>query len=328
MRIIIVDSSAVVRTILEQNLSKFENVTIISSVSSCQKILKTLISDTPDAVICGTDINDPNEKEALDIFSKEMKLPVLLLSSAPLPFISKLIDKIEKPALNNYSQDFFKNLLQKLTSLISKNPKTTGAKINSSDKYKIVCLGASTGGPTAVSEVLNGLGNNFSLPILYAQHIEIDKDKPLADWLNSVCRNITVKLAEDGEEAKPGYVYMAPADKHLIISYLKADGTPVLRLSDEAPERYLRPAVNKLFKSAAEKFKNNVIAVLLTGMGADGADGCKEICNKGGWTIVEDKSTCAVFGMPAAAINAGAARDILPRNEISKRLLELIADGN
>ena len=326
MRIIIVDSSAVVRTILEQNLSKFEDIKIINSVSSCQKILKTVISDTPDIVICGSDINEADEKDALRIFCNEMKLPVLLLTSAPLPFISKLIDKIEKPALNNYSQDFFKNLLQKLSSLISKNPKTALQKSGSSQRYKIICLGASTGGPTAVSEVLNSLGSNFPLPILYAQHIEVDKDKPLADWLNSVCQNINVKLAEDGEEAKPGYVYMAPADRHLIISYLKADGTPVLRLSTEEPERFLRPAVNKLFKSAAEKFKSNVIAVLLTGMGADGAAGCKEICDKGGWTIVEDKSTCAVFGMPAAAIDAGGAKEVLPRTEISKRLLELVAD--
>ena len=327
MRIIIVDSSAIVRTILEQNLSKFENINIIGSVSSCQKILKTIIADTPDVVICGTDVSDKNEKDALSIFCREMKLPVLLLTSASLPFITKLIDKIEKPALNNYSKDFFNNLTEKLFALVSKNPKAASSNTESSGRYKIVCLGASTGGPTAVSEVLNALGPNFPLPVLYAQHIEIDKDKPLADWLNSVCRNITVKLAEDGEEAKPGYVYMAPADKHLIISYLKADGRPVLRLSDEAPERYLRPAVNKLFKSAAEKYKNNVIAVLLTGMGADGAEGCREICDKGGWTIVEDKSTCAVFGMPAAAIEAGGAKDILPRSEISKRLLELVADG-
>ena len=161
MKIIIVDSSAVVRTILEQNLSRFENVKIINSVSSCQKILKIVISDTPDVVICGTDINDPNEKEALNIICREMKLPVLLLSSAPLPFISKLIDKIEKPALNNYTGEFFKNLLQKLSSLISKNPNAGDSKTYSSGKYRIVCLGASTGGPTAVSEVLNRLGKIF-----------------------------------------------------------------------------------------------------------------------------------------------------------------------
>ena len=119
---------------------------------------------------------------------------------------------------------------------------------------------------------------------------------------------------------------MAPAEKHLVISYVNKDLLPVLKLSDEEPERYLRPAVNKLFKSAALNYKNHTLAILLTGMGADGADGCKSICEKGGWTIVEDKSTCAVFGMPAAAIEAGAAKEVLPRNMIAKRILEMVSE--
>ena len=145
----------------------------------------------------------------------------------------------------------------------------------------------------------------------------------MATWLNSVCKNITVKLASDGEAALPGTVYMAPADTHLVINYINNSQRPVLKLSDEAPERFLRPAVNKLFQSASEIYKNNTLAVLLTGMGADGANGCRQICDAGGWTIVEDKSTCAVFGMPAAAIEAGGAKEVLPRPEIAKRILEL-----
>ena len=325
MKLIIIDSSAVVRTILEQNLTKYENIQIISSVSNCQKILKTVFADTPDAVICGTDISEPNEKEALKLICREMKLPVILLTAASLPFISKLIDKTEKPALNNYTEGFFKNLIQKLSVLVSKNPKSAASKSSSAAGYRIVCLGASTGGPTAVSEVLNGLGNKFPLPVLYTQHIEIGKDKELADWLNSVCHNLTIKLAEDGEEAKPGYVYMAPADKHLIISYLKTDGTPVLRLSDEAPERFLRPAVNKLFKSAAEKFKNNVIAVLLTGMGADGSEGIKYLNQyKRTYVISQEASTCVVYGMPKAVEQGGLSNEVVPlqsvANSIVKRL--------
>lgn len=329
MKIIVVESSAIVRSILEQNLSKFKDIEIVNSFSNCNKIIRTGNFDIPDALVCGSDISDPNEKDALNIFCNEMKIPVILLGQEPssLPFFSKLIEKIDKPALNNYSQSFFDTLVEKLTAIISKNSRNNPTSKSDSNKFKILCIGASTGGPSAVSYVLSSLGNNFPLPVLYAQHIEIDKDKPLVDWLTSVCKNIKIKLAEDEEEAKPGVVYMAPADTHLVISYVKSNGTPVLHLSNEEPERYLRPAVNKLFKSAAEKMKSNVLAVLLTGMGADGATGCKEICDKGGWTIAEDKSTCAVFGMPAAAIEAGGAKEVLPRTEISKRILELVANG-
>ena len=329
MKIMIADRSAVVRTILEQNLTKQKDIQITASVSGCEKILNCVKTDKPDIVICGTDTCEENEKNALNILCNELKLPVIILAaqenSYTPPFFSKLIASIEKPNLKGYSADFFNTLTAKLSAMTAHQLKAEAPLLKPSPKetYSILCIGASTGGPTAVSEVLCRLGNDFPLPILYTQHIDIGKDKDLADWLDEVCPNLNVKLARDGETALPGTVYMAPADRHLVIDYINADGLPVLKLSDEDPERYLRPAVNKLFKSAALLYRNHTLAVLLTGMGADGAVGCKEICDKGGWTIVEDKSTCAVFGMPAAAIEAGGAKEVLPRTEIPKRIIEL-----
>lgn len=326
MRIMIADDSAVVRTIISQNFAKNSDVNIIASVSSCQKLLKNITLENPDVIICGNEISEESEKEAINTIINTYNIPVLLLedsSNNKTPFIAKLTDKIEKPKLREYNQDFFAKLIKKLNALLDLKP-LSDSKKKADKTFKLLCIGASTGGPTAVSEVLSGLGNNFPLPILYTQHIEIDKDKALVDWLNEVCKNVKVKLASDSEEAKPGIVYMAPADRHLVISNESNFGNPVLKISDEEPERYLRPAVNKLFSSAAQIFKDRVLAVLLTGMGADGANGCKEICENGGWTIVEDKSTCAVFGMPAAAIELGAAKEILPRPEISKQILEMV----
>ena len=320
------DDSAVVRTIISQNFSKNENLNIIASVSTCQKLLTNITIENPDVIICGNDTSDENEKEALNTIINKFNIPVLILEDSENnnPFIAKLTERITKPKLREYNQDFFDKLIQKLNTLMELKPLSELKNKTNDKKIKLLCIGASTGGPTAVSELLSGLGNNFPLPILYTQHIEVQKDKPLVDWLNNVCKNITVKLAEDGEEAKAGIVYMAPADRHLVISHESNFGKPVLKISDDEPERYLRPAVNKLFNSAAEIYKDTVLAVLLTGMGADGANGCKKICDNGGWTIVEDKSTCAVFGMPAAAIDLGAAKEILPRPAISKRILELV----
>ena len=257
-----------------------------------------------------------------------MGIPVILLSDSisPASSLPRHVEVIRKPGLRSYTDDFFTILIQRAKNItVSKNSNANASKQAKNGTFRILCIGASTGGPTAVSEVLRGLGRNFPYPILYAQHIEIGADKNLADWMNETCTNINVKLAKNGDEAKPGTVYMAPADKHLVISYIKPDGTPVLELSDEAPEHFLRPAVNVLFRSAAEKYRSSCLAILLTGMGADGAEGCKKICDKGGWTIVEDKSTCAVFGMPAAAIEIGGAKEVRPRPEISKRILELVA---
>ena len=329
MRIIIADSSAIVRAILEQNIKQNKDNEVISSVSTCLKIIGNIKTLSPDVIVCGNNSSDENEKDALNTICNQLHIPVILLVSeedadSPAPFFSKFITRMEKPNLKDYSQVFFNKLLSKIEAISQK--KDLPPVSFSSDKtgFKVLCLGASTGGPTAVADVLNGLGKDFPLPVLYTQHIEIDTDKNLADWLNDVCKYFRVKLAKDGELAVPGTVYMAPADKHLVINFVNDKGYPVLKLSDEAPERFLRPAVNKLFKSAALKYKNTTLAVLLTGMGADGANGCKEISDIGGWTIVEDKSTCAVFGMPAAAIEIGGAKEILPRYEIPKRILELV----
>ncbi len=327
MRIMIADDSAVVRTIITQGFAKNKDIHIIASVSTCQKLLNNITVENPDVIICGNETSDETEKEALDTIINKFNIPVLLLENSTdniVPFTAKLTEKIKKPKLREYNHDFFEKLTQKLNSLLDLKPLSDSKNKNADKNFKLLCIGASTGGPTAVSEVLSGLGNNFPLPILYTQHIEIEKDKPLVAWLNEVCKNLKVKLAEDGEEAKAGIVYMAPADRHLVISHESNFGKPVLKISDEDPERYLRPAVNKLFNSAAKIYKDNVLAVLLTGMGADGANGCKKICENGGWTIVEDKSTCAVFGMPAAAIDLGAAKEVLPRHEISKRILEMV----
>lgn len=325
MRILIADSSAIVRAIIEQNLKKHEGYEISASVSNGKKAVAIARGDVPDAIISGVDTSESWEQENLRFLAEEMHIPVVLLSEGKVwDRASSFAVILDKPKLNAYTPAFFDSLVKMLEKIADSSAKSSSPSVEGKGEFKILCIGASTGGPSAVSEVLSGLGKDFPLPILYAQHIEIGADKAMAGWFSGVCKNVRVKLAEDGEIAQAGTVYMAPADRHLVIDYLKSNGLPVLHLSDEEPERFLRPAVNKLFRSAAKFYGKNVLAVLLTGMGADGAEGCKEICDKGGWTIVEDKSTCAVFGMPAAAIDLGAAREILPRGSIAARILELL----
>ncbi len=331
MKIMIADGSAVVRAIIEQNLKQYADIQIIASVSNCNKIVDSAHNQRPDAVITGTDLTDESENMALKKLSQEMQIPLIVMAdSKALASVSQFPSRLQahaevipKPGVKEFKDDFFSNLVDKLKSIETRSALAGKHQEGGKKEYKLLCIGASTGGPTAVSEVLSALGNNFPLPILYTQHIEIGADKNMAKWFSSVCPNLRIKLAENGEVAKPGTVYMAPADRHLIVDCEGPHGLPVLKLSDEEPERFLRPAVNKLFRSAATIYQSNTLAVLLTGMGADGADGCKVICDRGGWTIVEDKSTCAVFGMPAAAIELGGAREVLPRGSIPKRILEL-----
>lgn len=333
MRIVIADDSAIIRAILEQNLKKYDDIEIIDSVSNGRKALDCAKRTFPDLVLLDTDMPELDGYEAAKLLKKE-GIPVFILAEDQNSIIKASVSGASstelKPSVDAFNEVFFDSLVNKLRFLATKNThkqdtsETVSDNLSSDNSFKILCIGASTGGPTAVGRVLSDLGPDFPLPILYAQHIEVGADKKMSGWLNDTCKNVTVKLASDGEVAKPGYVYMAPADKHLVIDYVKSDGSPIIKLSDDPPVRFLRPAVDKLFFSAASKYKNTCLAILLTGMGRDGAEGCKEIVDVGGYTIVEDESTCAVFGMPAAAIEVGGAKKVLPRDEIANQINKLL----
>ncbi|MBQ3669971.1 MAG: chemotaxis protein CheB [Treponema sp.] len=339
MNIIIADDSAVIRAILEQNLKKNDEVSIMASVSNGRRALESARTMECDAVVTDIDMPEMDGIEATKAITSELHIPVIVLSEDTEKRIQAkhagAAEFIEKPSLDKYDGEFFASILETLKKAVKSGVTHHMKKADSNAErtlcgfipFKVLCIGASTGGPSAVSEVLQGLGEDFPLPVLYAQHIDVGADKNMVDWFNTVCPNISIKLAEDGEEAMPGTVYMAPADTHLVVDYASASGRPVLKISDEKPERFLRPAVNKLFRSAAAQYRKSCLAVLLTGMGRDGAEGCKAICDAGGWTIAEDKSTCTVFGMPAAAIELDAACEVLPRGEIPGRLLELASQG-
>ena len=342
MKIIIADDSAVIRAMLEQNLRKEKDFEIVASVSNGRKAIDSAKIHKPDLVILDTDMPELDGISATKILSKEMWIPVLIFSedasSEKESKAAGAVGFVKKPNLSSMNSAFFEPFKEEIRRAVNRvvidfnddkprkrlNRQREDVNEDSGEGFKVLCIGASTGGPSAVQKVLSGLGENFPLPVLYVQHIEIGADIKMVEWFDSTCRNISVKLAEDGETAMPGVVYMAPADKHLVIDYVKSNGLPVISLTDEMPVRFLRPAVDKLFFSAASKYGSHCLAALLTGMGRDGADGCKAIVDAGGLTVVEDESTCAVFGMPAAAIEVGGASIVRPRGEIPQLLLRLI----
>ena len=178
-------------------------------------------------------------------------------------------------------------------------------------EYRMLVAGASPGGPAALQTLLSGLGPAFPLPVLITQHIDSSFDVHFAGWLNE-STGMSVEIAKEGAVPLKGHAYLAPADRHLLVKPSPDTvGGCVLTLSDDPPVHFLKPAVDKLFFSASEVFKNHTLAVLLTGMGRDGADGCKRIVEAGGYTVAESEQTCAVFGMPRAAIECGAASAVV-----------------
>ena len=339
IKVLIVDDSAIARGIFEKAFNNTQKFQVVGMVSNGRKAVDFCKENEVHLVVTDYDMPEMNGIEETRILTKELGKPVCIYSEDN----SIKPDALEagamlfqiKPSFSSFSSQGMVLFIKKIEDSIKNEniaipasepaqAKEIKTKHFPSHSFKILCIGASTGGPTAVQTVLKGLGSNFPLPILYVQHIDIGSDLKMVNWFKTTCPNIPMELAKDGQIAQNGHVYMAPADKHLVIDFINKEGKPVLKLSDEPPERFLKPAVNKLFRSAAALYEKQCLAVLLTGMGRDGAEGCKEIVDKGGCTIVEDKSTCAVFGMPAAAIELEAATKILPRGTIATEILQLI----
>lgn len=332
---LLVDDSAISRGIFEKALTESGKFEIVEMVSNGRKAVDYCRNHNVDLVLTDFEMPEMNGIEASKIITQEFGIPVCIFSDdssirrdalASGAFLFHI-----KPSFSNNRELLMAAFIEKLLNSLNEIPPVRKRSFNSnstskSKKYgfEILCIGASTGGPTAVEKVLKGLGTNFPLPILYVQHIDTGADEKMAAWFNKVCPNTPLVLAKEGQIAEKGKVYMAPADSHLVIDHIHKDGRPVLHLSDEPPERFLKPAVNKLFRSAAYHYKKNCLAILLTGMGRDGAEGCKDILDNGGYTIVEDKSTCTVFGMPAAAIEMHAASKVYPRDIIADKILGLV----
>ncbi len=178
-------------------------------------------------------------------------------------------------------------------------------------KYSVAAIGASTGGPGAILDVLNGLPDNFTLPILFVLHISEPFGTAFADWLDGQTPR-RVSYAKEGElvSAAAGKVVMAPPGQHLGVR----DGR--LRLSLEAERHSCRPSVDVLFESVARDYGPAACACLLTGMGRDGAAGLLKIRQAGGLTIAQDEASSVIYGMPREAALLGAATHVLPLSEV------------
>jgi two-component system chemotaxis response regulator CheB len=191
----------------------------------------------------------------------------------------------------------------------------------SSGTAEVVAIGASTGGPAAVIDVLHAIPADFPLPILLVLHIGEPFGLGFADWLDGQTPH-RVKYARDGEAlGSKGRVVMAPVDKHMTVE------KGVIRLNG-GPERFsCRPSVDVLFESVAREFGNCSAAALLTGMGRDGASGLLDIRRAGGFTIAQDEASSVVYGMPREAAIIGAAEKILPLSQIGPALAAMAPPG-
>lgn len=186
-------------------------------------------------------------------------------------------------------------------------------------QYRLVMIGTSTGGPAALQDVLSKLPQNFPLPIILIQHMPASFTKPFSERLDSIC-NITVKHAADRDVLQPGTAYLAPGGYQLS---LEREGERYLiRITDAQEGETYKPCVDITFTSAARAVAGKTLALVLTGMGADGREGARLLKEKGSTIWVQDEASCVVAGMPSAVSDAGLADAVLPLNRIADALIQ------
>lgn len=188
---------------------------------------------------------------------------------------------------------------------------------------KAVLIGVSTGGPKTLSQLIPELTEKIDIPILIVQHMPPQFTEALANSLDQKSR-YTITEGREGEVVNPKRAYIAPGGKHMIVSKSPLNSQTIIKLNTQPPEENCRPSVNVLFRSAAQVFGGDVIALILTGMGSDGTKGLGPLKRAGAYIIAQDEATSVVWGMPGSAVNSGYVDETLPLEKITDSIAKLV----
>lgn len=346
-RVVVVDDSALVRSLLTEIINRQPDMQCVGAASDpfvAREMIRTL---NPDVITL--DVEMPR-MDGIDFLSKLMRLrpmPVVMVSTLTERGAEVTLRALELGAVDFVAKpkigvaDGLRLLAQDITDKVRIASKAHLRRLQPSvpvadvegaaprvaapvanlgrlSTEKIVFIGASTGGTEATKEVLMNLPPD-SPAVVITQHMPAGFTRSYAARLDGLCK-IRVAEARDGDRILPGHAYIAPGGLHLSVE--RSGANYIARVQDGDPVNRHKPSVEVLFKSAARVVGPNALALMLTGMGADGAKAMKEMRDAGSYNYCQDEASCVVFGMPREAIAAGAAHEVLPLNQIAPKLIE------
>jgi two-component system chemotaxis response regulator CheB len=344
LRVLIVDDSALYRKFVRLVLDGVKGIDVVGTAHNGRAALDKIGELKPDLLTL--DLEMP-ELDGLGVLReiRNLQLPVgaILCSSLTRQGAAATTSALELGAFdfvlkNGETADLETSVRTLRNELVPKIQAFSAARgssgnkmaptppIDSSDNAlphsqpEAVVIGVSTGGPVALSRLLPQLPADLATPVLIVQHMPPLFTRSLADDLNKSCK-ITVGEAVDGAPVCRGHIWIAPGGKQMKTEY--GPTGIVLRVTDDPPLRNCKPSVDYLFNSAAATFGGNVLAIVMTGMGDDGAEGCRELKRRRATILAQEQSSCVVYGMPRAVVEQGLADMVCPLDRLAAEIVRL-----
>jgi two-component system chemotaxis response regulator CheB len=343
IRVLVVDDSPVVRAILVSMLESVPGFDVVGQAADGEEAVRLTASLRPDVITMDIRMPRMNGLEATRQIMRTTPTPIVVVASSVYESdLNIAFNAVEAGALTvvekprGLSEADFDAVRDQLTTTVrlmsdvqvvtlwSDNRQATQVtrrpvylETRPAVRPDVIAIGASTGGPGILHQILRGLPGDFSIPVVVVQHITPGFGPGFAHWLGSVTP-LQVVLAQEGECLAPGRVFIAPDDLHLMI----APGGMV-RLQNSAPISGRRPSATHLFESAAKTYGAATLAIILTGMGDDGVEGLAAVRQVGGRVIAQNEESCVVFGMPKVAIERGVVDQVLTPDDIASALRSL-----
>jgi len=345
VKVLVADDSALMRREIKAMVEEDSNFEVIECVKDGLEAVEKTRELDPDLIIL--DINMPNMDglTALHRIMQEYPKPCIMLSSltqegslssyealelGAIDFVGKPSGTISRDIVKVKEELNFKMRAAVRASKKNLKPRTKKSKVKiepstpiRKSSKEIIVIGQSTGGPRNIMDVIPFLPANLEVPIIIVQHMPAHFTKSFAERLNNESA-LHVKEARSSDVLLQGNVYLAPGDRHLVTVKQASKNKISLRTSRYPENTLHRPSVDVTMESALSIYGDKILAVLMTGMGADGAETMKKIHEAGGTTIAESEETCVVYGMPREAIEIGAVDFVLPSYKIAEKIIEII----
>jgi two-component system chemotaxis response regulator CheB len=351
--VFVIDGSSVYRRLARSAVEELSEATFVGAASDGRLALEKLRSLKPDLIVLDADLARSDGGGILQTALDASRPPRILILSETEPDedLIRLVESrphdlavARKPHRSDPATDraTLKNVLQEEIDACrargdgseSRSPKSPASRklvlskrrpLRRFDRRRpeAVCIGVSTGGPEALRVLLPRLPADFPLPVLIVQHMPAGFTRSLAHDLDRQCA-LRVCEASEGQEVARGNIYIAPGGRQMKVT--RSQQGVAIQITDDLPEHNCRPAVDYLFRSAADAFDGAVVGVILTGMGTDGANGCQLLKDRGATIVCQEAKSCVVYGMPRAAIERGLADRVADLHDLAATLEEIVAE--